>query len=144
MVIPSGPLEALACVKGEKGIQGTVKFYPVACGTLVVVELAGLPDTETGFFSLHIHEGDSCGGAEFEKSKGHFDPGGEKHPRHAGDLPPLLSRDGRAFLAAETGRFAAWEVAGRTVVVHSGPDDFRSQPAGAPGRKLACGVIRSC
>lgn len=143
MVIPSGQLGAFAWVQGENGLRGTVKFYPIPCGTLVVAEIMGLPKSDTGFFAFHIHEGGDCGGKDFADTKGHFNPGGEEHPRHAGDLPPLLSRGGRAFLAVETGRFTVQEVLGRTVVIHEAPDDFHTQPSGNSGRKIACGRIRT-
>ena len=141
MVIPSGPLEALACVKGEGKLRGTVKFYSVPHGTLLVAEVTGLPRSDSGFFALHIHEGERCTGKDFADTGGHFNPDGEAHPRHAGDLPPLLSRNGRAFLAVETDRFFVQEVIGRTVVIHGGADDFYTQPAGNAGRKIGCGRI---
>ena len=144
MVIPSGPLAALACVKGEGDLRGTVKFYPVNCGTLIMAEITGLPNSDSGFFAFHIHEGEDCGGDSFADTKGHYNPQGQPHPRHAGDLPPLLSQNGRALLAVETNRFNVWEIIGRTVVVHSGADDFRSQPAGNSGTKIGCGVICRC
>ena len=81
-------------------------------------------------------------GAVFSDTGGHYNPGGREHPRHAGDLPPLLSMAGRAFLAVETGRFTPCEVVGRTVVIHGSADDFHTQPAGNAGKKIACGVIR--
>ena len=71
----------------------------------------------------------------------HYDPSGTPHPKHAGDLPPLLLCNGGAFLAVRTDRFRVEDILGRTVVIHSGPDDFKSQPAGNAGKKLACGVI---
>lgn len=141
MIIPSGQLMALACVSGEGEIRGTVKFYPVPCGTLVVAEITGLPKNESGFFALHIHEGHSCSGQGFADTLGHYNPEKTEHPRHAGDLPPLLSRNGRAFLAAETDRFKISQIIGRTVVIHSEADDFHSQPAGNSGKKIACGRI---
>jgi Cu-Zn family superoxide dismutase len=61
---------------------------------------------------------------------------------HAGDLPPLLACNGEAYLAVLTGRFRVKDVMGKTVVIHSRPDDFRSQPSGDAGEKIACGVIR--
>lgn len=144
MVIPSGPLAAIACIRGEGELRGTVKFYPADCGALIVAEITGLPESDTGFFAFHIHEGVDCGGAGFADTKGHYNPTEQAHPRHAGDLPPLLSQGGRALLAVETKRFTVWEALGRTVVIHSGPDDFHSQPAGNPGRKIGCGVICQC
>lgn len=141
MVIAGGPMAAMACVKGEGNLRGTVKFYPVECGTLLLAEITGLPKNDTGFFALHIHEGESCTGAGFADTLGHYNPGRELHPRHAGELPPLLSQNGRALLAVETNRFQVWDILGRTVVIHSGADDFHSQPAGNAGTKIGCGKI---
>lgn len=142
MMIPTEKLEAAACVSGEGELRGLVKFYAIPVGTLVVADIRGLPRSDTGFFAMHIHEGGSCGGVDFADTGGHYNPGGQQHPRHAGDLPPLLARGDRAFLAVKTDRFRPKEVIGRTLVIHSGADDFHSQPAGNSGRKIACGVIR--
>ena len=109
---------------------------------MVIAAISGLPDTEAGFFALHIHEGGDCNGAGFPGTGGHYDPNGREHPRHAGDLPSLLSNHGSAYLAVLTDRFRVEEVIGRTVVIHDQPDDFRSQPSGNAGDKIACGVIR--
>ena len=142
MIIPSSQLEAMAVLKGKGNLRGTVKFYSIPGGSLVAVEVVGLPETEKGFFALHIHEGSSCDGKDFEKSLGHYNPEHTDHPKHAGDLPPLLNMGGRAFLAVETDRFFVEDVVEHTAVLHSQPDDFRTQPAGNSGEKIACGVIR--
>lgn len=144
---PFGRPCAVACVAGGReapGLSGTVSFYKRESGMLVVADICGLPRTDTQFFALHIHEGGSCGGADFENTRSHYNPKEQPHPLHAGDLPPLLSCDGRAFLAVLTGRFTLSEILGKTVVIHDGPDDFRTQPAGNSGKKIACGVIRPC
>ena len=132
---------AFARVKGA-GISGEVYFYPQPGGMLVTAEVEGLPTSQSGFFAFHIHEGGDCGGEGFADTRGHFNPGKTEHPRHAGDLPPLLSNDGKAFLAVQTDRFRPEDVIGRTVVIHESPDDFHTQPAGNAGKKIACGVIR--
>lgn len=144
MLIPNGRPGAIACMKGgvsAPNMRGTVKFYSTGCGTLVVAEVQGLPENDSGFFAFHIHAGGDCGGEAFADTMGHYNPGDQEHPRHAGDLPPLLSRRGNAFLAVETDRFVLREVIGRTVVIHHDPDDFHTQPAGNAGTKIACGVI---
>lgn len=64
------------------------------------------------------------------------------HPKHAGDLPPLLECKGQAYLSVKTDRFTVDEIIGRTVIIHSDSDDFSTQPTGNAGRKIACGVIR--
>ena len=131
-------------VGGESApnLSGKVRFYQRNDGVLVVAEIHGLPDSETGFFAFHIHEGRDCGGAGFPNTGSHYDPFGREHPDHAGDLPPLLSADGTANLAVLTNRFALRDVIGRTVVIHGDPDDFKTQPSGNAGTKIACGVIR--
>lgn len=137
-------LTAAACIHGgEKapGLFGKVTFTPCRGGTLVTAKISGLPISETGFFAFHIHEGTDCGGAGFADAGGHYDPCGTAHPLHAGDLPPLLCCGGYAYLSVLTDRFCVSEVIGKTVVIHSHPDDFRSQPSGDSGSRIACGRI---
>ena len=141
----SGGTAAEAYVCGDRehpGLRGRVWFIPQADGVLVEAEIWGLPaEPGPGFFGFHIHEGGNCGGKGFANAGGHFNPGGQEHPRHAGDLPPLLGCGGRAYLAVKTNRFRIGEIIGRTVVIHSRPDDFRTQPSGDSGSRIACGVI---
>ena len=66
-----------------------------------------------------------------------------KHPRHAGDLPPVLSNDGTAWMEIYTGRFYPMDVVGRTIVLHEMPDDFKTQLSGDSGMKIACGEIKA-
>ena len=137
---------AVACVKGSTeypDLAGTVKFYEYREGVLVVADIQGLPkESETGFFAFHIHEGRDCGGEGFADTGGHFNPKERMHPEHAGDLPPLLSNCGKAYMQVLTNRFGVREVIGRTVIIHSYPDNFHTQPSGNAGTKIACGVIR--
>lgn len=137
--------DAVAHIRGgseNPSIRGLVRFYQEAGRVLLVAEMSGLSQrTDSGFLALHIHEGGSCEGSGFPETGGHYNPGEMPHPRHAGDLPPLLLCGGGAFLAVRTDRFRVSDVIGKTVVIHSGPDDFRSQPAGNAGSKIACGVI---
>ncbi len=132
---------AVARICGENGVRGTVKFYQQSAGTLILAEICGLPKTETGFFAFHIHEGGDCRGEGYPNTGAHFDPSEGPHPLHAGDLPPLLSCNGEAHLEVLTGRFRVRDVIGRTVVIHSQPDDFTTQPSGGAGAKIACGLI---
>ena len=77
----------------------------------------------------------------FADAKTHYNPKSCPHPYHAGDLPPLFSANGYAYSAVLTDRFTVDEIIGKTVVIHSSPDDFTTQPSGNAGRKIACGVI---
>ncbi len=141
---PSCP-HAVARIKGGADalhLSGEVRFYQESGRVLVVADISGIPTCGgTGFFALHIHEGGSCGDEGFAQTGGHYNPKEMAHPNHAGDLPPLMRYDDRAFLAVRTDRFCVREIIGKTVVIHDGPDDFRSQPAGNAGMKIACGVI---
>lgn len=124
-------------------LSGCVWFYQENGCVLIEAMISGLPKaSETGFLGFHIHQGRDCSGAGFPGTEGHYNPLGQMHPEHAGDLPPLLSCHGNAHLSVKTDRFSVNEIIGRTVVIHSNPDDFRSQPAGDAGKKIACGVIR--
>lgn len=120
---------------------GCVRFYHECGCVLIVAQISGLPESETGFFGFHIHQGQNCSGADFSGTGGHYNPAGQEHPKHAGDLPPLLSCQGSAYLSVKTDRFSVDEIIGRTVVIHSAPDDFHTQPAGNAGKKIACGVV---
>ena len=137
--------KAIARIRGGKAysqVCGIVRFYQKDAGVIVEAEIHGLPKTENGFFAFHIHEGDSCIGAGFPYTGGHFNPGREAHPKHAGDLPPLLSDHGRAYMKVLTDRFSITEIIGKTVIIHSGPDDFQTQPSGNAGSTIACGEIQ--
>lgn len=136
---------AVARIRGGKEypkLRGMVRFFHRNDGVIVEVGISGLPKTETGFFAFHIHEGGSCTGEGFPETGGHFNPGKTLHPNHAGDLPPLLSDHGKAYMKVFTDRFHVGEIIGRTAIIHSAPDDFRTQPSGNAGTKIACGVIR--
>ena len=123
-------------------LSGCIRFYQETGRVLIVANICGLPqNSETGFFGFHIHEGESCSGISFSETRSHYSPTSIAHPKHAGDLPSLLMCKGNAYLAFRTDRFSVEDILGRTVVIHSDPDDFRSQPGGNAGRKIACGVI---
>lgn len=136
---------AVAHVRGRAdapNINGQVRFYQDTGSVLVEAGIADLPqNSETGFFGFHIHEGNSCVGADFPQTGSHYNPAGFNHPGHAGDLPPLMMQQGHAHMTVRTDRFRVRDVLGRSVVIHSNPDDFHTQPAGNSGTKIACGVI---
>ncbi len=143
MLLSSTPA-ASARLSGN-GISGSVNFYGMGREVMVVADVDGLPvenDCACGVFGFHIHEGESCGGENFAETKGHYNPKGCPHPCHAGDIAPLFSNDGKAWMAFATNRFSVEEIIGKTVVIHSKPDDFTTQPAGNSGEKIACGQIK--
>lgn len=150
-VLRSRP-RAAAEISGSESypdISGVVRFYQVNKGVIVYAEISGLPHSKVScddrIFGFHIHEGNSCSGnAEdpFANTMSHYDTGKCEHPHHSGDMPPLFGNDGLAIMMFFTNRFSIEEIIGRTVVIHDMPDDFKTQPSGNSGKKIACGVIK--
>ena len=143
--------QAVACVRGSDAyptISGCVYFYQMDSGVLVAAQVTGLPNAASGsphrVFGFHIHSGPRCSGTEadpFADVMTHYNPEGSSHPNHAGDMPPLFGNHGHAFQLFITDRFSVCEIIHKTVIIHSGPDNFTSQPAGNAGEKIACGQI---
>jgi len=129
-------------------IAGIVFFYETGTGVYVMADVYGLPQgappCDRPIFAFHVHMGGACTGNEtdpFADTGGHFNPQNCLHPFHAGDLPPLFGCKGHAWMTVLTDRFTVADIIGKTVIIHSGPDDFHTQPSGNSGTKIACGVI---
>lgn len=140
---------SLAGTDSNSPIEGIVRFYSMGKGVLVHAEVYGLPvntgDCGVNIHGFHIHEGGSCtGNAQdpFANAGDHYNPSHCPHPAHAGDLPPLFSNHGFAWMLYYTEQFTIGDIIKRTVIVHEKPDDFMTQPAGNSGKKLACGIIQ--
>jgi Cu-Zn family superoxide dismutase len=132
-------------------VTGTVVFVQEGAHVKVQAQVSGLTPGMHGF---HVHEKGDCSAPDAESAGGHFNPTGQPHgdPRapghHAGDMP-MLSADasGKATLTAELSAMSVGrgptDIVGKSVVVHAGVDDYKTQPAGNSGPRVACGVIRS-
>ena len=137
--------------KGSKTF-GEATFEQKGSKVHVVVYVQGLqPGQEHG---LHIHEVGDCGSGDGMSTRGHFDPFKKPHgahssaERHAGDLPSLKAGpDGRAKVDFELDVITVTpgpaSIVGRGLIVHAQPDDFKTQPTGNAGARIACGVIRA-
>ena len=137
--------QAVAHIVGDRQhlrLRGRIAFYRTPLGGILIeADMAGLPlDSATGFFAVHIHENGDCT-PPFDRTGSHYNPRNTPHPRHAGDLPPLLSNKGSAWMAVYDERLRIEELIGRSVVIHAGRDDFTTQPAGDSGEKIGCGTI---
>lgn len=126
-------------------LHGMSYFYPVPFGgVLIETEVYGLPYENvppySQFYGMHIHESGDCT-LPFDKTGSHYNPTGFPHPNHAGDLLPLLGNQGYAFSVFYTDRFELQNIIGRSLVIHSGSDDFTTQPSGNSGTKIGCGII---
>ncbi len=147
----SGPsaVADLAPTKDSKA-AGTVTFTQKGDKVVVQAKVSGLAPGTHGF---HIHEKGDCSSGDGMSAGGHFNPLGKPHSyatvedRHAGDMP-MLAADaaGNAVMTAELdvitiGR-GATDIIGKAVIVHKDGDDFKTQPTGNAGARVACGVIR--
>ena len=141
--------QAVAWVQGgtqAPRLSGLVKFYNTPYGGILVgAEIFGLPNqsvpNSSNFYGMHIHENGDCSD-HFARTGDHYNPGGQPHPEHAGDLLPLLGNQGYAWSAFYDKRFQIRDILGRSVIIHAMPDDFATQPSGNSGAKIGCGVIR--
>jgi len=152
--VPDAPPRATAELKPTKGSKtfGEATFEQVGNKVRVIVFVQGLqPDREHGF---HIHEVGDCSSGDGMSTKGHFNPFGKPHghfhsgERHAGDLPALKAgKNGRAKVDVEMDIITVTpgpaSVVGRGLIVHADPDDYKTQPTGNAGARIACGVIQA-
>lgn len=137
--------DAVAWIQGNvqhPELFGNVFFWGMSSGgVFVTAEVIGLPQTSE-FLGMHIHEIGDCV-PPFLKTGNHYNPKGEKHPMHAGDLPSLLNNNGYAYISFYDERFTVQEVIGKSIIIHSKRDDFSTQPSGDSGEKIGCGVIKA-
>ncbi|MDO5409506.1 MAG: superoxide dismutase family protein [Lachnospiraceae bacterium] len=97
--------------------------------------------TAPSFYGMHIHQIGDCT-LPFDQTGEHYNPNSLPHPKHAGDLPPLLGNEGYAFSIFYTESLTLSQIIGRSIIIHQNPDDFTTQPAGSSGEKIGCGVIQ--
>ncbi|MGQ0660613.1 superoxide dismutase family protein [Sphingosinicella sp.] len=136
---PGGRVVGRATVTQESG------------GARVVVEIEGLA---AGTYGTHIHRTGRCEGPAFDSAGAHWNPTGQQHGfrnpsgRHRGDLPNLVvGANGRGRLtftiraAVLRGEAGMIDADGTAVMIHARPDDYRTDPSGNSGARIACGVL---
>ena len=150
--IPSDAPRATARLEPTRNnkASGTVNFHQIGSKVRVVANVSGLtPNREHGF---HVHEAGDCSSGDGMSTKGHFNPLAKPHAhysssdRHAGDMPALKAdASGNARLETDldiiTVTPGPTSIVGRGLIVHADPDDYKTQPTGNAGARLACAVI---
>lgn len=146
-----GDRTAEAVLKPTQGnaASGTVSFRQEGGSVQVTARVSGLTPGAHGF---HIHDKGDCSAPDATSAGGHFNPTGKAHghpdhaDHHAGDMPQLMAdAAGNATLSARLTGVSIGEgaanIVGRGLIVHAAPDDFKTQPTGNSGARVACGVI---
>ncbi|GAA0310580.1 superoxide dismutase family protein [Psychrobacter aestuarii] len=140
----------LKATDGTQQEVGQVYLRPVDGGVQVYGKLHHLPAGQT--VAIHIHETGSCD-MMGKGAGGHFNPNGYPHSNpndmmgHAGDLPNITAdANGVATINFVNKKITAtqagdYSVNRRAFIVHAGADDYMSQPSGASGDRIACGII---
>lgn len=142
--------EAVAVLNPTQGsiAQGTIYFSRATDGVRLDGEITGLKPGRHGF---HIHERGDCSAPDAASAGGHFNPTGMPHAapyevkRHMGDLGNIVADASGIAKFSQVDHAAKLEgpnsIIGHAVIIHADPDDFKTQPAGNAGKRVACGVI---
>lgn len=147
------PVTATAELRNAQGQPvGNATLSEVGGGVRVIVEARRLPPGAKG---VHIHAVGKCDAPEFTTAGGHFNPTNRKHGLdnpdgpHAGDLPNItIAADGSGRLESMNERISLGggsnsilDADGAAIVIHAAADDFKTDPTGNSGGRIACGVI---
>lgn len=132
---------------------GTAVVTQTNGGVKIDVNVAQLPP---GTHAFHIHAAGKCEVPDFKSAGGHFNPAGKQHGKdnpngpHAGDMSNFeVGADGTAKFSAvntgvtlDEGANSLFHEGGSAFVIHEKADDYKSDPAGNAGNRIACGVIQ--
>jgi Cu-Zn family superoxide dismutase len=130
---------------------GTAAIARRGADTMVVVTVTGQPGAVHG---MHLHAVGKCEAPAFTSAGPHLNPGGHQHGKdnplgaHLGDLPNVvIDSRGIGSITASLGQDstaidgALYDADGTAIVLHAAADDFRTDPSGNSGARIACGVI---
>ena len=139
--------------RADGSLAARAMIWEGRSGLEVRVQAAGLPP---GHYGVHFHAVGRCEGRAFASAGPHWNPTGRQHGslnpagHHLGDLPNLdVDEHGAGRLeftiagAAMSGAQGLFDADGTALVIHAGPDDYRTDPSGNSGARLACGVLRA-
>ena len=146
------PAAGVTLADSSGRVVGSAVLLQQNGGVRILIDLKGM---KSGTKAVHIHEVGRCEPPSFDSAGAHFNPAKAEHgtanPRgpHAGDLPNIaVDATGQGHLeftasrvTIEKGPASLFDADGSALVVHDGPDDMRTDPAGNSGARVACGVI---
>ena len=154
MAAPASAQTAKAALADGKGQSvGSATLTQTPAGVLISLSIKGLPAGEHAF---HVHAVGKCE-PPFTSAGGHFNPGGKKHGmmaadgHHAGDMPNLhIPANGEltvevvnaAITLDKSKPNSLFGPNGTALIIHAGKDDYKSDPTGEAGGRIACGVIQ--
>jgi superoxide dismutase, Cu-Zn family len=140
-------------VYADTAVSGTVKFDKESDGKIKMELELRIPSRSDKQVAVHIHEHGNCGDTA-KLAHGHWNPTNEQHGQwgqgsfHSGDIGNVkLDKDGTGKLSVTTDRWtiggdSTKNILGRSIIVHGGMDDYKTQPTGNAGNRIGCGVIQ--
>ncbi len=148
----AGAMQSASFTGGDGSAMGNVALSEGAGGVTMTVSATGLP---AGTHGIHLHEKGLCDGPKFESAGAHWNPGAKKHGRdnpqgaHLGDLANLeVGANGAASVnftvmgaMMASGSMMLADADGTALVIHAKPDDYKTDPSGESGDRVACAVI---
>ena len=148
----AGVPQSFNFIGGDGALLGSVMVSEDRSGLVMNVNGVAMP---AGVHGIHLHEKGLCDGPRFESAGGHWNPGAKQHGRdnpagaHAGDLANLtVAADGSAIVSVPiagammaSGTMMLADADGTALVVHAKPDDYKTDPSGNSGDRIACAVI---
>ena len=149
---PAATAQSAQLMDADGKAIGTVEMSEDASGLTLKVTAAGLP---AGTHGVHLHEKGMCEGPKFESAGAHWNPMTKQHGRdnpmgaHLGDLANMDATDGAEATSTYqvagvtmggTGNALA-DADGTSLVVHAKADDYKTDPSGNSGDRIACAVL---
>jgi len=148
----TGDLHATVELKDTNGQSvGTAHLMQDGDAVHVTGSFRNLPP---GAHGIHFHAVGTCE-PDFAAAGGHYNPEGKQHGlenpagAHAGDLPNLMINDDGTgsydhktmMVTLGSGPTTLYDADGTSIIIHAGPDDYKTDPAGNSGARIACGVV---
>ena len=147
---PAKQASALIDAASDSAVTGMATFTQNGEQITLTIEIQG---ASPGLHAVHIHENGDCSSPDGKSAGGHWNPTEVAHGKwgegefHLGDIGNItVGEDGTGSITLTTdlweiGTGSDIDVVGKGIIVHADADDFVSQPSGAAGARIGCGVI---